>query len=50
MSSLEWKKVYRMIVSAARRQPRPKRTPKYSDALIVALLGGAARPAPVLGL
>ena len=37
MSSLEWKKVYRMIVSAARRQPRPKRTPKYSDALIVAM-------------
>jgi len=29
--------VYRLIVRAARRQPRPKRAPTYSDVLIVAM-------------
>ena len=29
--------MYRLIVRAARRQPRPKRTPTYSDVLIVAM-------------
>jgi hypothetical protein len=37
MSSLEWTTVYRLIVRAARCQPRPRRTPRYADTLIVAL-------------
>jgi len=37
MSSQEWHTLYRAIVRAARRFPRPERTPNYSDALIVAM-------------
>lgn len=37
MSSREWNTVYRAIKQAARRMPKPRWRPEYSDALIVAM-------------
>lgn len=37
MSSREWKVVYRTIKQVARRMPKPRWRPEYSDALIVAM-------------
>lgn len=37
MSSREWKPVYQMIRTVARRLPRPRWRPEYSDTLIVAM-------------